>query len=125
MDFSANKAIYVQIAEHVCEHIMLGTWKDEEKVPSVRDLAVQLEVNPNTVMRTYDLLQQKAIIANKRGIGFFLTTDAVAQVKAYRKAMFLEEELPQLFRNIYLLDISLEELQKRYQTFINENFNQN
>ncbi|MFD2970250.1 GntR family transcriptional regulator [Sphingobacterium bambusae] len=125
MDFSANKAIYVQIAEHVCEHIMLGTWKDEEKVPSVRDLAVQLEVNPNTVMRTYDLLQQKAIIANKRGIGFFLTTDAVAQVKAYRKAMFLEEELPQLFRNIYLLDIGLEELQKRYQTFINENFNQN
>lgn len=125
MDFSANKAIYVQIAEHVCEHIMLGTWKDEEKVPSVRDLAVQLEVNPNTVMRTYDLLQQKAIIANKRGIGFFLTTDAVVQVKAYRKAMFLEEELPQLFRNIYLLDIGLEELQKRYQTFINENFNQN
>lgn len=125
MDFNANKAIYVQIAEHVCEHIMLGTWKNEEKVPSVRDLAVQLEVNPNTVMRTYDLLQQKAIIANKRGIGFFLTTDAVAQVKAYRKAMFLEEELPQLFRNIYLLDIGLEELQKRYQTFINENFNQN
>ncbi len=125
MDFNANKAIYVQIAEHVCEHIMLGTWKNEEKVPSVRDLAVQLEVNPNTVMRTYDLLQQKAIIANKRGIGFFLTADAVAQVKAYRKAMFLEEELPQLFRNIYLLDIGLEELQKRYQTFINENFNQN
>lgn len=125
MDFNANKAIYVQIAEHVCEHIMLGTWKNEEKVPSVRDLAVQLEVNPNTVMRTYDLLQQKAIIANKRGIGFFLTADAVAQVKAYRKAMFMEEELPQLFRNIYLLDIGLEELQKRYQTFINENFNQN
>ncbi len=125
MDFSANKAIYVQIAEHVCEHIMLGTWKDEEKVPSVRDLAVQLEVNPNTVMRTYDLLQQKAIIANKRGVGFFLTADAVQQVKSYRKAMFLEEELPQLFRNIYLLDIGLEELQKRYHNFINENFNQN
>lgn len=125
MDFNSNKAIYLQIAEHVCEHIMLGTWKEEEKIPSVRDLAVQLEVNPNTVMRTYDLLQQKSIIANKRGIGFFLTPDALQEVKAYRKAMFLEEELPQLFRNIYLLDIGLEELQKRYQIFIEQNFNQN
>ncbi|GHE23412.1 GntR family transcriptional regulator [Sphingobacterium griseoflavum] len=125
MDFNANKAIYLQIAEHVCEHIMLGTWKDEEKIPSVRDLAVQLEVNPNTVMRTYDLLQQKAIIANKRGIGFFLTPDAIKQVKAYRKSVFLADELPQMFRNVYLLEIDLEELQKRYQTFIEENFNQN
>ncbi|WDF67495.1 GntR family transcriptional regulator [Sphingobacterium oryzagri] len=125
MDFNSNKAIYLQIAEHVCEHIMLGTWKAEEKIPSVRDLAVQLEVNPNTVMRTYDLLQQKSIIANKRGIGFFLTPDAMQEVKSYRKAQFLEEELPQLFRNIYILGIDLDELQKRYQAFVTQNFNQN
>lgn len=125
MDFNSNKAIYLQIAEHVCEHIMLETWKAEEKIPSVRDMAVQLEVNPNTVMRTYDLLQQKSIIANKRGIGFFLTADAKREVKAYRKALFLEEELPQLFRNIYLLDIGLDELQQRYQAFIAHHFNQN
>ncbi|TDS11680.1 GntR family transcriptional regulator [Sphingobacterium paludis] len=123
MEFSDNKAIYIQIAEHICEHIMLGTWKEEEKLPSVRELAVQLEVNPNTVMRTYDLLQQKEIIANKRGVGFFVTKDSLKQVQTYRKNIFLEDELPQVFRNIYLLDISLEELKKRYQDFVDENFN--
>lgn len=125
MDFNANKAIYVQIAEHVCEQIMLGAWKEDEKLPSVRDLAVQLEVNPNTVMRTYDFLQQKQIIANKRGVGFFITAESLAQVKDYRKSIFLENELPQVFRNIYLLDIGLEEFKARYQSFIEQNFNQN
>lgn len=122
MEFNDNKAIYIQIAEHICEHIMLGTWREEDKLPSVRELAIQLEVNPNTVMRTYDFLQQKNIITNKRGVGFFVTTESLQHVQTYRKSVFLEEELPQLFRNIYLLDISLEELKTRYQRFIDENF---
>ncbi|ULT24033.1 GntR family transcriptional regulator [Sphingobacterium sp. E70] len=88
MEFNANKAIYLQIAEYVCDHILMETWKTNDKLPSVRELAVQLEVNPNTVMRTYDMLQQKEIIANKRGIGFFLTGDSVRNVKSYRKIFF-------------------------------------
>lgn len=122
MDFSSNRAIYLQIAEYACEQIILEHWKIEEKIPSVRELAVELEVNPNTVMRTYDLLQQKGIIFNKRGIGFFAATDAIAQARLYKKTLFVEEELPPLFRNIYLLDISLDELKKRYNTFIEGNF---
>lgn len=125
MEFSANKAIYLQIAEYVCDHILMETWKTNGKVPSVRELAVQLEVNPNTVMRTYDLLQQQEIIANKRGIGFFLTEDSVKKVKSYRKTIFLEEDLPPFFRNIYLLEIGLSELEQRYRQFVKQNFNQN
>jgi len=118
MEFNANKAIYLQIAEYVCDHILLATWKVDE-------LAVQMEVNPNTVMRTYDMLQQKEIIANKRGIGFFLTQESVKNVKLYRKAIFLEEDLPLFFRNIYLLEIGLDELEQRYRRFVSQNFNQN
>ena len=125
MEFSANKAIYLQIAEYVCDHILLETWRVNDKLPSVRELAVQMEVNPNTVMRTYDMLQQKEIIANKRGIGFFLTTDSVKNVKSYRKMIFLEEDLPLFFRNIYLLEIGLNELEQRYKQFVDQNFNQN
>ncbi len=125
MEFNSNKAIYLQIVEHVCEQIMLKVWVLEEKVPSVRELAVQLEVNPNTVMRAYDFLQQKDIIYNKRGIGFFVSTEAMNAVKSYKKVVFLEEELPQVFRNIYLLNISLDELKDRYQTFVDNNFNPN
>lgn len=123
MEFRDNKAIYLQIADFVCEHILLGKWKADEKVPSVREMAVELEVNPNTVMRTYDLLQNKAIINNKRGIGFFVADDAITQVKAYRKTQFMDDELPVVFRNVYLLNIGFDELQTRYNTFVKENFN--
>ena len=122
MEFRDNKAIYLQIAEYVCEHILLGRWKTEEKIPSVREMAVTLEVNPNTVMRTYELLQTKNIINNKRGIGFFVAEDAGVQVKAYRNVQFMEDELPILFRNIYLLNIEFDELEKRYESFVNETF---
>ena len=123
MEFRDNKAIYLQIADYVCEHILLGKWSVDQKVPSVREMAVDLEVNPNTVMRTYELLQSKNIISNKRGIGFFVAEQAIANVKDYRKTQFMEEELPVLFRNVYLLNISFDELQTRYNTFVKENFN--
>jgi len=123
MEFNNNKAIYLQIAEYVCEQILLGKWKADEKIPSVREMAIDLEVNPNTVMRTYELLQGKNILSNKRGIGFFLTDDTIDQVKQYRKTSFIEDELPNLFRNLYLLEIDFDELKSRYQTFVSQNFN--
>jgi GntR family transcriptional regulator len=123
MEFRDNKAIYLQIAEYVCEHILLGKWRADEKVPSVRELAVSLEVNPNTVMRTYELLQNKNIISNKRGIGFFVAGEAIANVRSYRKSQFIDDELPTLFRNLYLLGIGFDELQARYNTFVQHTFN--
>ncbi|QIL39674.1 GntR family transcriptional regulator [Pedobacter sp. HDW13] len=123
MEFRDNKAIYLQIAEYVCEHILLGKWKADEKVPSVRELAVEMEVNPNTVMRTYELLQNKNIINNKRGIGFFVDEAAAEHVKSYRKQQFITDELPSVFRNIYLLNIGFDELENQYKTFVKENFN--
>ncbi len=123
MEFRDNKAIYLQIAEYVCEHILLGKWKVDEKVPSVRELAVELEVNPNTVMRTYDLLQNRNIINNKRGVGFFVADGALANVKSYRKTQFMDEELPVVFRNVYLLNIGFDELETRYNAFVKETFN--
>jgi DNA-binding transcriptional regulator YhcF (GntR family) len=123
MEFRDNKAIYLQIADYVCEHILLKKWNVDQKVPSVREMAVELEVNPNTVMRTYELLQSKNIINNKRGIGFFVADDALSNVKAYRKMQFMEDELPVVFRNMYLLNIGFDELQIGYNTFVKENFN--
>ncbi|WP_256004012.1 MULTISPECIES: GntR family transcriptional regulator [Pedobacter] len=124
MEFRDNKAIYLQIADYVCEGILLQKWRAEEKIPSVREMAVELEVNPNTVMRTYELLQTKNIISNKRGIGFFVNEDAVANVKSFAKGQFVDEELPIFFRNIYLLDIGLDELKDRYNAFVAETFKQ-
>lgn len=122
MQFRDNKAIYLQIAEYIGENILLEKWKPEDKISSVRELAVELEVNPNTVMRTYELLQNKGVIYNKRGIGFFVSSDAVGQVRGMKKETFIEDELPVLFRNMYLLQIDFKELEQNYNQFIQKNF---
>ena len=101
----------------MCERILLKEWPPGERVPSVRELAVQLEVNPNTVMRTYEFLQQQTILFNQRGIGFFAAADALDQATRYRKEQFMEKDLPQLFRSLYLLGMDLEELKPRFRQF--------
>jgi len=117
MEFRENEAIYLQIADYAGENILLGKWSLNEKISSVRDLAVELQVNPNTVMRAYEFLQGKGVIVNKRGIGFFVETDAKEKIKSYRKERFLGQELPGFFRNLSLLDISMEEIKKRFEVF--------
>ena len=93
MDFRENPAIYIQIAEYVCEHILLEKWPIGEKIISIRELAVKMQVNPITVQRAYDFLQQRGIIANKRGIGYFVENDAMERILSFRREQFIENEL--------------------------------
>jgi GntR family transcriptional regulator len=118
MEFKDNEAIYLQIAAFVCDNILTGKWKGGQKILSVRDLAMELEVNPNTVMRSYEFLQAQEIVYNKRGLGLFVADDGFEKVKAYRKQTFVEQNLPELFKNIYLLDISIEDIRQQYEDFM-------
>ncbi len=122
MEFRNQQAIYLQIAEYVCEQILLKQWPSNAKVLSIRDLAVMMEVNPNTVQRAYDFLQQREIIVNKRGVGYFVEEGAIDKVIALRREQFIEHELPVFFRNVYLLKMPLDEIQSRYNQFIDDNF---
>lgn len=122
MNFKDKEAIYLQIADRISEHIMLGKWKPDEKIPSVREMAGELQVNPNTVMRTYEHLQNQEIIFNKRGMGHYVAVDAIKKIKNSRKERFMQQELPDFFRSIYLLDISFEEMQKRYEEYRSKNY---
>jgi GntR family transcriptional regulator len=122
MQFRESRAIYLQIADFICERILLKQWKTDERIPAVRELAVQLEVNPNTVMRTYEFLQGQNIIHNQRGIGYFVSSEAVKNATLYRKTEFIDKELPNIFRNIYLLDMDVDELKPRYEKFKKQNF---
>lgn len=122
MDFRENPAIYLQIAEYACEQILLKQWSLGSKIISIRDLAVMMEVNPNTVQRAYDFLQQREIITNKRGVGYFVDEGAMEKVIGFKKEQFLKHELPVFLRSMYLLGITTDEIQIRYKTFIDENF---
>lgn len=122
MEFRNNEAIYLQIASYLCELIVLDKLPDDKKLPSVRELAAELQVNPNTVMRSFEFLQTKEVIVNKRGIGFYAEKDAGQKIKAYQKERFLKQDLPEFFRTIYLLNIPLEEIEQRFETFKKENY---
>src|SRR6185503_7383266 len=122
MEFKENPAIYIQIAEYVCEQILLKRWRLGEKIISIRELAVKIEVNPNTVQRAYDFLQQRNIITNKRGIGYFIEEDAMERILSFKKEQFIENELPAFMRNIYLLDIDFKEIKTLFEQFVKDNF---
>lgn len=112
MDFKKQKPIYQQIADTLCERIVGKELIADERMPSVRDVAVQLGVNPNTVMRTFDFLQQTEIIYNKRGVGYFVSPDAPDKVLELQRKEFVEEDLPILVQKMNMLGLSFDDLKK-------------
>lgn len=120
MEFKDTQAIYLQIANYICEQILMGRWTENDRIPSVREMGVALEVNPNTIMRTYDFLQDKEIIFNKRGIGYFVMEDAKEKIIDYRRDEFLKEDLPEVFKNMFLLGMSMGEVEKEYNKYLNK-----
>ncbi|MFV0417496.1 MAG: GntR family transcriptional regulator [Dysgonomonas sp.] len=117
MDFKENKAIYLQIAERICDEILQDKYKEEERVPSVREYAAIVEVNFNTVMRTFEYLQSQEVIYNKRGIGYFVSTDAKKLILKVRKETFMKEDLCNFFKQVYTLDIPMEEITEMYKEY--------
>ena len=122
MQFRESQAIYLQIADYVCEKILLKEWVADARIPSVRELAIQLEVNPNTAMRAVEFLQQQEIIYNQRGIGYFVSSTAYKNALQYRKSEFTEKDMPAVFRNMYLLGMELEELKPRFEKYKKQHF---
>jgi GntR family transcriptional regulator len=121
VEFRDKQPIYLQIADHICESILQGKWHEGERIPSVRELAVILEVNPHTILRSFDFLLNKDIIFNKRGLGYSASHSARALISAYRKQRFMEKELPIFFSSLVLLDIGIDEITVRYNEFVSKN----
>lgn len=119
MEFKDNQAIYLQIADLFCENILLQKWNAGDRIPSVREMAVSIEVNPNTVMRTFNYLQDKGIIFNKRGIGYFVADDGLQRTKELRKEDFVSQELPRFFKEMSLLNLTMEDVTRYYQQYMN------
>ncbi|MDR3652792.1 MAG: GntR family transcriptional regulator [Paludibacter sp.] len=117
MEFKDTQAIYIQIGDYINEQILLERWKEGDRILSVRELGVDLQVNPNTVMRAYDFLQNNEIIFNKRGVGYFVEDQAKNKIIAYRRKQFLELELPVIFKNMKLLGMNFDELKSKYEEF--------
>ena len=114
MEFNAHKPIYLQICSQTYEKILNGELNAEDRILSVRDLGIQLGVNPNTIMRSYETMTNAGIIYNKRGIGYFITEGAKDIVLKQMKEEFINEELPEVVKKMKLLGIGLEDLKKYF-----------
>lgn len=110
MDFDNNKPIFLQIVDGICEKILSGELKAEDRILSVREYGAQIGVNPNTVVRSYEKLTNEGIIYMKRGLGYFVSAEANEIVLEKERREFIENELPKMLKRMKLLNINPEEV---------------
>ena len=110
MMFTNDKPIFQQMADRLCDEILALTYQDDDRIPSVREYAVMLEVNTNTAVKAYEQLARENIIYNKRGLGYYVTPGAREQILKERRKAFLEQQLPELFRQMNLLGLGIEDV---------------
>lgn len=112
MEYNEHKPIYLQNVDLMQEKILRGEWCEEERIPSVREMGAAVGVNPNTIVRSYQLLEADEIIYNKRGLGYFVKSGAVARIKDKLRREFIATELPLFKAKAEILGIGREELLK-------------
>ena len=116
MIYHSDKALFVKIAERLCDDILADRYREGDRVPSVRELAAEYEVNTNTAVKTYEHLAREGVIYTKRGLGYFVAPDAREQILQSRREAFRKQTLPELFRQMKLLGIGIEEIQRAWQS---------
>jgi len=125
MEFQSTKGIFLQIAENICHQIMEGTLPPGERVPSVRDLAADFEVNRNTVLHTYTFLNDAGIFENKRGVGYFVSENAIELIIKSEKTAFFSNELPVIIHKAKMLQLTTLDLNDLITVLKNNDNNEN
>ena len=92
IDPKSHVPIYLQIAEGIRAAVAAGVYRPGEALPSLRVLAIDIQVNPNTVQRAYDELEREGLVHSRRGKGIFVAQQGVASaqsraMEAVRKAL--------------------------------------
>lgn len=112
--FNKDRPIYLQISDRICDEILSGVYAEDRRIPSVRDYATLMQVNINTVMKTYEELSRSEIIYQRRGMGYFVTAGAKSAIQRQRKETFIHKTLAEMFRQMLLLGISIDDVVKEY-----------
>ncbi|MEG0032796.1 MAG: GntR family transcriptional regulator [Mucinivorans sp.] len=113
MKFIDNEPIFVQIAHRVEQDIASGKWSEGERIPSTRDLAIELAVNPATVIRAYERLTEQSLIESQRGLGYFVSQGAVQRIRNLRRAEFLNHTISEFINAMHRVGVSVDEVIER------------
>ena len=114
MRFNNDRPIFAQIEELLVGQVLDGRLGPGDRIPSARELAASLEVNPNTAARALQELAASGLARCERGTGYFVAESGPALAKADCKKRFFDEELPRLFKRMDELGIGLEEITSGY-----------
>ncbi len=119
LDLATGVPAYRQIIDQVLGAIASGTLSGGDQLPTVRQLAVDLSINPNTVVRAYRELEIRGILTTQQGIGTFVTTQPVPVDEAVRQRQ-LDQLIGDLLARAGAAGLSADEIVARLQEFINE-----
>lgn len=114
MIYHNEKALFIKIAERLCDDILSGCYAEGDLVPSVRELAAEYEVNINTALRAFELLQRDGILLSLRGIGMSVAKGARKRILSARRKEFLQHELPDFMRRMELLGLTLDDIAREW-----------
>lgn len=109
-EFTAEKSIYLQIAENIEDDILQNVIEEETQVPSTNQMAVIYRINPATAAKGINLLVAEGILYKRRGIGMFVATGAVEKIREKRKTAFYDRYIIPLLNEAKRLEISKDEL---------------
>jgi len=109
-DFHTSQPIFVQIRQRLAEMILAGNVAEGEALPSVRQIAGELSVNPLTVTKAFDALVDLGVVEKRRGLGMFVKPGARAQLLAHERDKFLKQDWPRIAAQIRALDLDLKSL---------------
>lgn len=113
IDPRSQKPIFRQIADQIRSRIRCGVHRPGESLPSLRQLAIDIRVNPNTIQRAYELLEREGIIEPRRGIGIFVS-EGCSQPKCQAEQKF-QDRLEKVIDAAVAKEVSLERLRTLFE----------
>lgn len=110
IEFDTQTPIYLQISEMIRKAILAGDIKEGEAIPSVRQISVEQNLNPQTVLNATQVLINEDLIEKRRGLGMYVQEGARDKLQQAEMHSFKKSELPTLISRAKLLGLSKQEL---------------
>ncbi|MDD7761710.1 MAG: GntR family transcriptional regulator [Firmicutes bacterium] len=108
MDFNENRPIYIQVADAILKKIQTGELMPGDKLASVRELAKEYKVNPNTISKSQQELETTGIFETRRGMGVFVVGDG--NIIKNTMNLYIKKRVEETRLEYELLGIGIEEL---------------
>jgi len=122
-EFDESRPIYLQVMEAIKKAIVRGDLKPGDKIPSVRELAQKLRINPNTVQKAYQELEREGITFTRRGQGNFVTEDE-EKIASLRQEI-LEKIVRDFIEDINSINVDLKDILEKIKEYGENESNRN